>query len=71
MIISRDGWKDRYIVVDFEREKVVISVSAPSDKFDMFLIEAQKVLDTLKWERDWERDSSVELLIRRILRNSR
>jgi hypothetical protein len=31
-------------------ETVVIDVSAPADKFDKFLLKAQKVLETVEWE---------------------
>jgi hypothetical protein len=29
---------------------VVINVSAPKDKFDEFLVKAQKILSTVEWE---------------------
>jgi hypothetical protein len=43
------GWKDRIVIVDVEGRRVVIDISAPADKFDEFLPEAQKVLDTVEW----------------------
>jgi hypothetical protein len=49
-IRSAVDWKDRFVIVDVESETVIIDVSAPAGKFDEFLPEAQKVLDTVKWE---------------------
>jgi hypothetical protein len=49
-ILSYDGWKDRFVIVEVGGETVVIDVSAPADKFDEFLPKAQKVLDTVEWK---------------------
>jgi uncharacterized protein YjbI with pentapeptide repeats len=42
--------KDQYIIVDVKGGPVVINVSAPKDKFDEFLVKAQKILSTVEWE---------------------
>jgi hypothetical protein len=42
--------KDQYIIVDVKGVPVVINISAPADKFDEFLVKAQEVLNTVKWE---------------------
>jgi Pentapeptide repeats (8 copies) len=42
-------WKDRFVIVDVEGETVVVDVKATADKFDEFLPEAQKVLDSVEW----------------------
>jgi len=44
------GFKDRFVIVNVRSKPVVIDVSAPADKFDLFLPTAQKVLDTVKWK---------------------
>jgi uncharacterized protein YjbI with pentapeptide repeats len=48
-IVSYEGWKDRFVIVDVGGETVIIDVAAPTDKFDEFLSKAQKVLDTVEW----------------------
>jgi uncharacterized protein YjbI with pentapeptide repeats len=48
--VSLEGWKDRFVIVDVEGKVVVMDISAPADKFDVFRQKAQKVLDTVKWE---------------------
>jgi hypothetical protein len=47
--VSYGERKTRYVIVDVEGEPVVIDISAPADKFNEFLSEAQKVLDTVEW----------------------
>jgi len=42
-------WKDRFVIVDVESETVVVNVKATADKFDEFLPEAQKILDSVEW----------------------
>jgi hypothetical protein len=43
--------KDRFAVLEnVQDETVVVIVSAPAIKFDEFLPQAQKVLDTVEWE---------------------
>ena len=49
-IVSYEGSKDRFVIVDVGGKTVLIDVSAPTDKFDEFLPKAQKVLDTVEWE---------------------
>jgi len=49
-ILSYEGWKDRFIIVDVEGETVLIDVFAPTDKFDEVLPKAQKVLDSVEWK---------------------
>ncbi len=44
------GFKNRIVVVDVKGKPVVVDVSAPADKFDEFLLKAEKVLDTVKWK---------------------
>jgi hypothetical protein len=36
--------------LDISGETVIIDMAAPADKFDAFFPNAQKVLDTVKWE---------------------
>jgi uncharacterized protein YjbI with pentapeptide repeats len=50
MIVSYDGYKERFVILDVGGETVLIDVAPPADKFDEFLPKAQKVLDTLEWE---------------------
>jgi uncharacterized protein YjbI with pentapeptide repeats len=49
-ILSYEGFKDRFIILDVEGETVIIDAGAPADKFDEFLPKAQKVLDTVEWK---------------------
>ena len=49
-ILSYEGFRDRFAIVDVGGETVVIDVAAPADKFDEFLPKAQEVLDTVEWE---------------------
>lgn len=51
-IMSSEGYKDRFIILDVKGEVVIIDVSAASaeNKFDEFLPKAQKVLDTVEWK---------------------
>jgi hypothetical protein len=49
-IVSGEGFKDRFVIVDVGGETVVIDVAAPTDKFDEFLPKAQEVLDTVEWK---------------------
>ncbi|HSK99761.1 MAG TPA: hypothetical protein VK869_05445 [Rubrobacteraceae bacterium] len=44
------GFKDRFVFVDVSGKPVVADISAPADKFDAFLLKAQKVLDTVEWK---------------------
>ena len=44
------GTKDRFVIVDVGDEPVVINASAQAGKFNEFLPDVQKVLDTVKWE---------------------
>jgi hypothetical protein len=46
----KEGFKERFVIVDVEGETVVIDVAAPADKFDEFLPKAQKVLDSVEWK---------------------
>jgi hypothetical protein len=46
-IVSYEGLKDRFVVVDVGNETVVIDVAARADWFDEFLPKAQKVLNTV------------------------
>jgi uncharacterized protein YjbI with pentapeptide repeats len=48
-MIIWEGGKHRFVIVDVGSETVVIDVAAPEDKFDEFLPQAQKVLDTVQW----------------------
>jgi hypothetical protein len=48
-IVSHEGYKERFVVVDVGGETVVINVAAPAEKFGSFLPNAQKVLDTVEW----------------------
>jgi uncharacterized protein YjbI with pentapeptide repeats len=48
--LSAQGWKDRFFIVDVYGRPVVIDVAAPTDKFEEFLPEAQKVLDKVEWK---------------------
>jgi uncharacterized protein YjbI with pentapeptide repeats len=50
-IVSREGWKYRFFIVDVEGTTVLIDTSALADKFDEFLPKAQKVLDTVEWSK--------------------
>jgi len=45
------GLNYKVIVVNVKGETVVIVVTAPYDKFDDFLLDADKVLDSVRWER--------------------
>jgi uncharacterized protein YjbI with pentapeptide repeats len=47
---SAEGWKDRYVIVDVNGVTLLIDVAAPADEFEVFLPEAQKVLDTVEWQ---------------------
>jgi WD domain, G-beta repeat len=49
-IVSYDGWKDRFVIVDVGEETVLIDVAAPAETFDAFFPKAQKVLDTVEWK---------------------
>jgi hypothetical protein len=49
-ILSYEGFKDRFVIVDVGNETMVIDIAAPADKFDAFLPEAQKVLDSVEWK---------------------
>ena len=49
-ILSNEEFKDRFVIVDFGGETVIIDVVAPTDRFDEFLPKAQKVLDTVAWK---------------------
>jgi uncharacterized protein with WD repeat len=49
-IVSYEGWKDRFIIVDVGGETVLIDVSAPTEKFDTFSPKAQEVLDSVEWK---------------------
>src|SRR5215218_2233679 len=51
-IVIPKSYKDRFIILDVKGETVIIDVSAASaeNKFDEFLPQAQKVLDTIEWE---------------------
>ena len=51
-LVSFDGEKDWFVIVDVDGKPVVIDISAPEGKFDTFLPEAQKVLDTVEWENN-------------------
>jgi uncharacterized protein YjbI with pentapeptide repeats len=48
-IVDYEGYKDRFVIVDVGGETVLIDVGAQADRFDEFLPEAQKVLDTVEW----------------------
>jgi len=50
VIVSSEGSKDRFVIVDVGGKTVLIDVAAPTDKFDEFLPKAQKVLDTVEGE---------------------
>jgi uncharacterized protein YjbI with pentapeptide repeats len=52
-IVSADGWMDRFVIVEVGGETVLIDVSAPIDRFDVFLPTAQKVLDSVEWKVLW------------------
>jgi len=45
------GSEYKVIVVDVKGETVVIVITAQYDKFDDFLLDADKVLDSVRWER--------------------
>ena len=49
MIVSSDGWKDRFAIVDVGDETVLIDVAAPADKLDEVLPKTQKILDSVEW----------------------
>jgi len=49
-IVSYDGWKDRFVILDVGKETVIIDIAAPTDEFDAFYLEARKVLDTVEWK---------------------
>jgi uncharacterized protein YjbI with pentapeptide repeats len=49
-IVSSEGYKDRFVIVDVGGQTVLIDVAAPADKFDAFLPKAQKVLDSVEWK---------------------
>jgi hypothetical protein len=49
-ILSYEGYKDRFIILDVGGETVIIDVAAPEDKFDAFLPKAQKVLESVEWK---------------------
>lgn len=51
VISSFSGDIDRFVVIDVNGEVVIIDISAPADEFDAFLPEAQKVLETVEWEK--------------------
>jgi uncharacterized protein YjbI with pentapeptide repeats len=48
-IVIREGGKHQFDVVDVGSETVVIDVSASAGRFDKFLPQAEKVLDTVEW----------------------
>jgi len=50
-IVSREGWKYRFFIVNVEGTTVLIYISAPADEFDEFLPKTQKVLDTVEWSK--------------------
>jgi uncharacterized protein YjbI with pentapeptide repeats len=52
-IVSAAGWKDRFVIVEVGGKTVLIDVSAPADRFDVFLPTAQKVLDSVEWKVLW------------------
>ena len=49
-ILSYEGYKDRFVIVDVGNDTVLIDAAAPTDKFDEFLPKAQKVLDSVEWK---------------------
>jgi hypothetical protein len=51
-IISSEGYKDRFVIVDVGGQTVLVDVAARADKFDAFSPKAQKVLDTAEWKSE-------------------
>jgi WD40 repeat protein len=49
-IVSYEGWKNRFIIVEVEGETVLIDVAARAEKFDAFSPTAQEVLDSVEWK---------------------
>jgi WD40 repeat protein len=49
-IVSSEGYKDRFVIVDVGGQTVIIDVAAPEDKFEEFLPKAQEVLETVEWK---------------------
>jgi len=49
-IVSIEGWKDRFIILDVGEKTVIIDVAAPAEAFDAYFPDAQKVLDTVEWK---------------------
>ena|SRR5215211_152154 len=49
MILSSEGRKDRFAIVDVGGETVLIDVAAPADYFDAVLPKPQEVLDSVEW----------------------
>ena len=47
---AEPGTRSREIVLEVEEEPVIIDITAPDGKFDEFVSEAQKVLETVEWE---------------------
>ena len=50
VILSYEGFKDRFVIANVEGETVIIDAGAPEGKFDEFLPKAQKVLDSVEWK---------------------
>jgi hypothetical protein len=44
------GTRSREIIVEAGNQTVIVDITAPPRKFDEFLPEAQKVLDTVEWQ---------------------
>jgi hypothetical protein len=49
VIVSYEGSKDRFVIVDVGSETVLINVAAATEKVDALSPKAQKILDTVEW----------------------
>ena len=47
-IVSGEGWKDRFVIVEVANQTVLIDIAAPAAKFDEFLPKARKLLKSIE-----------------------
>ena len=61
-VSARKGFKYRAIVLeDVKGETVTIGIGSKASEFDEFAPEAQKVVETVKWERSKKHPKSIRL----------